>query len=121
MEQLTHFTDTTPDLTDGEKELLRTAGASEALIVLCETETDLDRHSALQETKKYLREWENLTEEKVDEFSHLGGSFYSQMWDGNLYKAFSMADANNSEIMLDAFSVREINRDRPTYADKVGV
>lgn len=121
MSELTHFTDTTADLTDHEKELLRTAGCSEALIELCDTETDLERHSALQETKKYLREWENLTEEKANEFRHLGGSFYTHLWDGNLYKAFTMADNNNSEIMLKAFSIREINRDRPSHADEVRV
>lgn len=121
MNELTNFTDTTPDLTCIEKNLLRLAGASEELIQLCDTETDLDRHSALQETKKYLREWETLTGETTDEFTHLGGSFYSELWDGNLYKAFTMADNNNSEIMLNAFSVREINRDRPSHADEVSV
>jgi hypothetical protein len=121
MTELTEFTDTTPDLTDEEKRLLKRAGASDALIEVCDADVDVERHSALQETKKYLREWESLTDENAEEFSPLGGHFYQALWDGDIYAAYSRADGTNRPIILEVFGVRKINRNRPRHASKVTV
>lgn len=128
MTELTDFTDPTPDLTDEEISLIRRAGGSEHLIRVCNCRLDelqqnggtsVTSNSALKEVKKYLREWENLTEEKVDDFNHLGGSYFTELWNGNLYAAYSRADSNNSQILLETFSVVEINQDRPNHAPRV--
>ena len=131
MTELTKFTDPEPDLTDKEKDLLRDAGASDALMEVCEYNIEdcprrqdgktVQSNSALREVKKYLREWESLTEEKLSEFSHLGGHFFSALWDGDLYSAYSRADYNNQTIMTEVFSQRRINRDKPTHAAEVEV
>jgi len=124
MTELTDFTDPTPDLTEQERSLLRQAGASEKLLQMCNAEINgvirddgkaVNRHSVLQEVKKYLREWENLTEETVNEFDHYGGHFFTALWNGNLYDAYRRADYNNQALLLDAFGVRRINDDRDSH------
>ena len=124
MTELTDFTDPTPDLTDEERNLLRRAGASEELLQLCNQSIEgvirddgkeVDRHSVLSEVKKYLREWENLTEENAHSFEHVGGGFFSKMWEGNLYAAYGHADYNNQALMFEQFGVRKINDDRPNH------
>lgn len=130
MTELTDFTDTTPDLTDREKTLLRTAGASEELIEMCETEVDgleradgkpVNRHSVLQEVKKYTRKWEDLDEDSAGNYTHLGGGFFSKMWDGELYAAYNHADYNNKAIMAEAFDARQINNGRKMHQTPVSV
>lgn len=130
MSELTDFTDPTPDVTSDERSLLRQAGASEKLHLMCQAQLEEieradgktpTRNSVLKEVKKYLREWENLDEESADDFSHLGGSFFSAIWDGDLYRAYSRADYNNQAIMVNVFGVREINNDRPMHADPITV
>ena len=120
MTELTDFTDPTPDLTDDEKDLLREAGADEKLIELCDTQVNgIERNSSLQEVKKYLREWENLNEDTADGFTHLGGGFFTKMWNGNLWKAYGHADQNNKELMKEAFGLRRINNERPAHRSKI--
>lgn len=121
MTELTDFTDPTPDLTSDEKNLLRTAGASEHLITLCDAEVEVERHSVLEETKKYLREWENLTSETAEDFNHVGGHFYSAMWSGDLYNAYRRADGTNRPLLLEVFGAHHINQYKPTHATKVEV
>lgn len=128
MTELTNFTDPTTDLTDREKTLLRTAGASEELITMCDTKIDslerqdgkpVDRHSVLQEVKKYLREWEDLDEDSAADYRHVGGGFFSKIWDGELYAAYNHADYNNRAIMTEAFTTWEINNDRSTHQSPI--
>jgi hypothetical protein len=128
MTELTDFNDPTPDLTDHERRLLRWAGADERLIEVCEfdiasMERDRDdgkavyRNSVLEEVKKYLRGTDHvppsLTEEKVEEFTPYGGHFFTEMWEGDLYRAFSRADYNNQAILLEVFGLYRINATRP--------
>ena len=130
MEELTDFTDPTPDLTDQERTLLRWAGADERLIEVCNFDVSsmekkrddgktVARNSALVEVKKYLREWENLNEDNADDFDHYGGHFFGALWDGDLYKAYSRADYNNQAILMEVFGVRRINSTRPAHAPEV--
>lgn len=136
MTDLTDYDDPTPDLTRTERDLLRLAGASEELILMCTVFLpDVPprrgqgrkpaRNSVMEETKKYLRGTDfvsaPLTEDSTDEFEPYGGHFYQAMWDGDLYRAFSRADRNNSAIMLHVFSVYEINQDKPQNASPVVV
>ncbi|AAL54942.1 hypothetical protein HfxHF1_145 [Halophage HF1] len=132
MTELTDFNDPTPDLTDQERTLLRWAGADERLIEVCQLDItsmenkrgdgkDVTRNSALVEVKKYLREWESLTEDNAKDFDHYGGHFFSALWDGDLYEAYSRADYNNKAIMLEVFGVRRINSVRPAHAAEVTV
>lgn len=128
MTELTNFTDPTTDLTDREKTLLRVAGASEELIEMCETEIDsleradgkpVDRNSVLEEVKKYIREWEDLDGDSAKGYTHVGGGFFSKIWDGELYAAYNHADRNNRAIMLEAFTTWEINNDRSTHQSPI--
>lgn len=130
MTDLTNFTDPTTDLTDREKTLLRTAGASEELIEMCDVEIEslerddgrpVDRHSVLMEVKKYTRKWKDLDEDSASDYSHLGGSFFSKIWDGELYAAYNHADPNNRAIMAEAFDARQINRGRKMHQSSVSV
>ncbi|AGM10845.1 hypothetical protein M192_gp034 [Halorubrum tailed phage 8] len=132
MTELTDFTDPTPDLTDHERRLLRWAGADERLIEVCSfdvtsmesTRDDgkaVTRNSALVEVKKYLREWESLTEEKAEDFTHYGGDFFSALWDGDLYRAWGRADYNNRAILLEVFGEYRINATRPEHAPEVTI
>ncbi|QIR31262.1 hypothetical protein M1M18_gp038 [Halorubrum virus Serpecor1] len=132
MTELTNFTDPTPDLTDHERRLLRWVGADERLIEVCSFDVTsmerkrgdgkaVTRNSALVEVKKYTREWESLTEENAEDFDHYGGHFFSALWDGDLYEAYTRADYNNKAIMLEVFDVRRINSTRPAHAAEVTV
>jgi len=130
MTELTDYTDPTPDLTSKERSLLRRAGASEVLIQMCSVHLDgiekrggkqVTRNSVLQEVKKYTREWEDLNEDTADDFSHLGGGFFSAMWDGDLFAAYSQADSNNKAIMMERFGVRKINNHRPAHRNPITV
>lgn len=130
MEDLTKFSDPTPDLTDQERTLLRWAGADERLIEVCQFDISsmenergdgkaVSRNSALTEVKKYLREWEALDEDNAEDFDHYGGHFFSALWDGDLYEAYSRADYNNQAILMEVFGVRRINSTRPAHAPEV--
>lgn len=128
MTELTAFTDATPDLTRFEKDNLRLAGASEALIQMCDTEisylkqsdgSPVDRHSVLTEVKKYTRKWEDLDEVSAHNFTHLGGGFFSKIWDGELYEAYNCADPNNKAIMLEAFNINQINSGRKMHQSPI--
>lgn len=130
MTELTNFTDPTTDLTRFEKDNLLLAGASEELIEMCETEVDglvrrdgkpVDRNSVLEEVKKYTRKWETLDENSAPGFSHMGGGFFSKIWDGELYAAYNHADQNNKAIMAEAFDARQINEGRKMHQSPVSV
>lgn len=134
MTQLTDYDDPKPDITKEERSLLRKAKASEELIQLCQVNIEEmqhiegaipTRHSVLQETKKYLRGTSvigpQLTEENAREFVPYGGHFYTAMWDGDLFRAYSRADPNNKAIMEEQFTVQQINREKPQNATPVRV
>jgi hypothetical protein len=134
MNELTDFDDPAPDVTSDERTLLRKAGASEELIQMCQaTLSAIRRHdgktptgnTVLKETKKYLRGTDHvgpqLTEDNAEEFSQYGGHFYTAMWEGDLYRAYSRADYNNQAIMTHVFGVRRINDHRPSHADPITV
>jgi hypothetical protein len=119
------------DLTEDELDLLRRAGASDKVIQMCRQGIEgvvrpdgkpVQRHSVLQECKKYVRgaggsPW--LTEEKLGDFKQLGGSFFTAVWDGDLHAAYHSADPNNKALMEAAFSPMQINRTKPPSYAKV--
>ena len=128
MEDLTKFNDPTPDLTDQEKTILRRAGADELLIEVCEFDIssmenergdgkDVYRNSAMEEAKKYVRGTDyvdaTLTEENAEKFTPYGGHFFTALWDGHLYEAYSRADYNNQAVLKELFGIRRINAARP--------
>ncbi|UBF20300.1 hypothetical protein M1M41_gp031 [Halorubrum sodomense tailed virus 4] len=136
MTELTDFTDPTPDLTDHERRLLRWAGADERLIEVCEFNIEnmergrddgkaVTRNSALVEVKKYVRGTDYvdpaLTEENAEEFTPYGGHFFTALWDGHLYQAWSRADYNNQAVLLEVFGEYRINATRPEHAPEVRV
>jgi hypothetical protein len=132
MSELTEFTDPTPDLTDEELAMLREAGASEELIEVCGLdieENDLvrqdgktvQRNSVLVEVKKYLREWGAETSVELADHANLGGHFFQQLWEGDLFRAYSRADYNNKAILGEVFSEREINREKPSHLSRAEV
>lgn len=127
------------DLTKAEKSLLKQAGASDALIRVVEfdlTKTEItqetydgeevrvERNSSLQEVKKYLRDTHSpamLTLENVNEFGHMGGHFFTALWEGDLYDAYSRADPNNKRIMEVLFTPQQVNEQKPAHRKMVMV
>jgi hypothetical protein len=123
-----------PNLNDHERRLLRWAGADERLIEVCQFDinsmeserkdgSSVYRNSVLEEVKKYVRGTDHvpplLTEENVEEFTPTGGHFFTAMWEGDLYRAYSRADYNNQAIMLEVFGEHRINTTRPENAPPV--
>ena len=132
MTELTDYNDPTPDLTEEERTVLQWAGASEQLIEMCQVDVTeierrdgkkIQRNSILEEIKKYLRGTPaippQLNKENAEEFEPYGGHFFTAMWEGDLYRAYSRADHNNKPVMLEVFGTGRINRDRPAHASEV--
>lgn len=124
-DNLTEVGSNVPDLTEDELDLLRRAGASDATIRMCKQSIEgvvrpdgkeVDRHSVLQECKKYVRGTGSMdpfiTEENAEEFSEYGGSLFSHIWSGDLHDAYGRADPNNVALMEAVFSPVEVNRTR---------
>jgi hypothetical protein len=117
-------------LTEDEKDLLRRAGASNALLRLIDESTDglvrydgksIVRHSARQECKKYVRDTHSpawIDEDSPESFTHMGGGFFSAMWDGDLYGAYCRADPNNKVLLQEVFTSYEVNRTKPPSRKK---
>ncbi|MFC7199550.1 hypothetical protein [Halospeciosus flavus] len=108
------------ELTDDHFDFLFNAGASPKLIevvtkTLDELPSTVNRNSARSEVQKYVK-WGNLDGSvPPEEFSHIGGHFFTALWNGDLYEAFCRADLNNRKILLDVFGERRINTDRPDH------
>lgn len=92
------------ELTIGHLRFIRDAGASEEMLDVLrfdESSIGISRNSAKQEVKKYAF-WGNLDGD-TDEFTHLGGHFFSALWDGDLFGAWTRADLNNKAIVMEVF------------------
>ena len=93
---------TTVELTADHYDFLRQAGASRAMIRVLKHDADR-RNSANKEIKKYVR-WGDLdTDENPEDFKHLGGHFFSALWEGDLFGAWRRADLNNKTILREVF------------------
>ena len=77
-------------------DLLREAGASDALVTVVQHETDR-RNSARSEVQKWVESWDVTDAEEMPPVS--GGHFFDALWNGNLAKAWKRADGNNRAIL----------------------
>ena len=106
------------ELTEDHLDFLFRAGASPQLMIVIQMDDDelpqtVDRNSAHEEVLKYAR-WGDLDPDRSpSEFHHIGGHFFTALWNGDLYDAFTRADLNNRKILLLTFGERRINADRP--------
>lgn len=103
-------------ITEEHINFLRNAGASEELIeVITYSPEDnpgigVSRNSAREEIKKYII-WGRIDSDKnPQEFSHLGGGFFTQLWNGDLYNTYNRADLNNQTILTTVFGTDNIDR-----------
>lgn len=97
------------ELTIGNLRFIRDAGASEAILDLIKFPAEsigINRNSARQEVRKYVF-WDDL-DGNPDEFDHLGGHFFTAMWDGDLFEAWVRADLNNKVLMMEVFDEERI-------------
>lgn len=85
---------------------LETAGASEELRTIADTQVRGVRHSVLEE----LHKWSDgePTVDAAKKAARLGGGFFTTLWDGHLFEAFCQADSNNKKIIADAYEPTEI-------------
>lgn len=96
------------ELTTDHYQFLREAGASDqiiALIQFTDEQTGI-RNSAREEVRKYAY-WGDL-DGSPDDFNHIGGHFFSAMWDGDLFEAWLRADMNNRRLMMELFGESRI-------------
>ena len=77
-------------------DLLREAGASDALVTVVQHETDR-RNSARLEVEKWVNLWDVTDPAEMPPVS--GGHFFDALWDGNVSKAWKNADGNNKAIL----------------------
>jgi hypothetical protein len=114
------------DLTLGHFRFLREAGASDEMLDMVKAKPGLagiSRNSCKQEVKKYVF-WESL-EGDPEDFTPMGGHFFSALWDGNLFDAWRRADLNNKSLMLEIYGESRIiadgiTRGHPTdYAERM--
>lgn len=100
---------------------LRAVGASDAFITVIQTspeEAGAERNSCRAEVLKWVR-WNDgeVTEEAMK--PHYGGGFFKKVWDGEIGEAYGHADSNNQAILIEAFGVNYINRNRPSHLSEV--
>ena len=106
------------ELTEDHLDFLFRAGASPQLIEIVQKTGDnlpqtVGRNSAREEVLKYAR-WGSIGPDRdPEEFRPIGGHFFTALWNGDLYDAFTRADLNNRKILLLTFTERRINADRP--------
>jgi len=103
-------------ITEEHISFLRNAGASEKLITVINYSPEdnpgigVSRNSAREEIKKYIM-WGKIDDDKdPQEFSHLGGGFFTQLWNGDLYNTYNRADLNNQTILTTVFGTDNIDR-----------
>jgi len=104
------------DLTSEHFAFFREAGASEIFLTLIQTDpkdTVVNRNSVREEAKKYV--FYGYLDEDPENFTHEGGFFFAEIWDGNLYEAFrNQADIVNATLLEAVFGESRINEDRPS-------
>jgi hypothetical protein len=101
-----------PEITNEHIRFLSKAGASDELIDLLQFPKEaagVKRHSAREEIKSYIRYGE--FEKDPEQFGHIGGHFFSAMWDGDLFAAWLRADLNNKSLLLECFGTDELIQD----------
>lgn len=102
--------------------VLRSAGASAAFIAVVKTdpeEAGAERNSCRAEVLKWIR-WNDgeVSEDSLEDPS-FGGGFFEKVWNGEIGAAYGHADTNNQAILIEAFGVNRINRDRPAHLSEV--
>jgi hypothetical protein len=99
------------ELTNEHIEFLRDAGASEMLIAVLRfnhTAIGINRNSARSEVQKYVY-WGALDDDcDPAAFSHLGGHFFSALWEGDLFGAWTRADSSNKTILREMYGEHRI-------------
>lgn len=90
------------------------AGASDVFIDLLtfpKEEAGVSRHSIRQEIREEVY-WGRISPENDPAaFSPRGGHFFSAMWDGELFWAWTRADLNNKMLLQECFGFDRIVQD----------
>lgn len=103
---------TTPSdvkITDEHKQFLKEAGASAVFLEylnFSEESVGISRHSPKEEVRSYI--FHNCFDGEPEMFDHVGGHFFSALWDGNLFRAWTRADLNNRTLMQACFGEKRI-------------
>jgi hypothetical protein len=104
------------ELTSEHFTFFREAGASEIFLTLIQAnpkDAGVNRNSVQEETRQYV--FYGYLDEDPENFSHEGGFFFTEIWDGKLYEAFrNQADIVNAALLEAVFGESSINEDRPS-------
>jgi hypothetical protein len=102
------------ELTTEHTAFVSKAGASDVfmdLLTFPKEEGGVSRHSIRQEIKEEVY-WGHISPENDPAtFSPRGGHFFSAMWDGDLFWAWTRADLNNKMLLRECFGFDRIIRD----------
>jgi len=86
-------------------EQLYDAGASEAFVSMYLSASGGRRHSVQEELDSGYG-GDVLAD--GDDPTRVAGGFFSKLWDGDVFDAFLHADGNNTPLMLEVFSPKQI-------------
>lgn len=104
------------ELTSKHFAFFREAGASEIFLTLIQADpkdAGVNRNSVQEEARQYV--FYGYLDEDPENFRHEGGFFFTEIWDGNLYKAFrNHADIVNAALLEAVFGENSINKNRPS-------
>lgn len=99
------------ELTNDHYNFVRNAGASEMLIQLAQfspQQAGVTRNSIREQIRQHVF-WGDISEDNdPEQFSHLGGGFFTQIWEGKLYEAYCRADLNNQAILVTIYGTDRI-------------
>jgi hypothetical protein len=95
------------EITDNHVQWLREAGASPEFLSVLRFPLDqvdnVDRHSVQELIREHIYYGKINLDKNPEDYSHDGGGFFTQLWDGDLYHAFRRGDPNNQEILRERF------------------
>lgn len=107
---------------DNLSNICRDIGASSEFIRVINTPSDGRRHSfvmTLYRHHEYEDRLRKPRKENVEEAKELAGGAFTELWKGNLYRAWRCADSNNRHIMRNAFEKYEVVADAPSRIEDI--